>query len=59
MTRQPSPKVKRAAWDLLAYVKASIVSGMYDLVFLLHDELKHFLDVFDPEAKYQPKRRRG
>jgi hypothetical protein len=64
----PTPSVKRAAWTLLAYVRREIKRGMGDYYSsvkyfnasrpaALHDELKHFLAVYDPDAKYQGRRR--
>ncbi|HEV3059709.1 MAG TPA: hypothetical protein VGY48_15770 [Vicinamibacterales bacterium] len=56
----PSPAVKHAARMLLAYVRREIARGMSDENFhvsrpaALHDELKHFLDVYD-----YPKARKG
>lgn len=54
---QPSPEVIRAAEKLLAYVRAEIKRGMSADIFnasrpaALHDELKHFLDVYAPNEK--------
>ena len=60
---QPSPQVKRAAWQLFAFVRQEIAAGMQMEAFSvarpaqLHDELRHFLDVFDDGGKYRPKKR--
>ena len=61
---EPSPAAKRAAWMLLAYVRSEIKRGMSGSSVNfnaarpahLHDELKHFLDVYDPDAKYRGRR---
>jgi len=65
---EPSPAVKRAAWMLLAYVRREIARGMrHDdkSIFAfsatrpagLHDELKHFLAVYDHDQKYRGRRK--
>ena len=64
---EPSPAVKRAAWKTLAYVKKELKRGMSgdgDATDFfnatrpaqLHDELKHFLAVYDSDAKYRGRR---
>ena len=59
---EPSPAVKRAAWKTLAYVRREIARGMRGRkpgIFsasrpaALHDELQHFLAVYDADAKYK------
>jgi len=63
----PTPSVKRAAWNLLAYVRREIkrgmgvhTAGMFNASrpAALHDELVHFLAVHDVEGKFD-RRRRG
>lgn len=62
-TPAPSPKVKRAAWTLFAFVRRDIAAGMSTSIYSavrpakLHDELRMFLDVLDPDGKYEPKKR--
>jgi hypothetical protein len=63
MQPRPSPQVKRAVWQLLAFVRTTIKHGMDTTVFSatrpaqLHDELRQFLDAYDPDSKYEPKKR--
>jgi hypothetical protein len=60
----PSPKVKRAAWSLLEFVRRSIAADMRaEPAHLmapcrarLHDELLQFLDTYDQDAKYRSKK---
>jgi len=65
---EPSPVVKRAAWLLLAHVRREIKRGMSGSGGVedffsatrpaqLHDELKHFLAVYDSDAKYRGRHR--
>lgn len=59
----PSPKVKRAAWTMFEFVRRDIAAGMASALYSLsrpaklHDELRQFLDVYDPDDKYKPKKR--
>lgn len=55
--RRPSPKIIRAAWTLLKYVREEMKRGMDSDDFSatrpaeLHDELVFFLAVYDPKEK--------